>query len=131
MSLRLAWAVFALAAVALAAVPLANAARPVPSDPASCRIVAEPPFLYSVVIPVSSVQCTTSQRRLRVETQLTRDGVVVAAARRSCPDASSCWLTVDASAPDEPGNQVWCRVTRGYAGTAYLGEARSCEMEEF
>jgi hypothetical protein len=131
MSLRLAGALFAPAAIALAAVSLAGATRPGPSDTASCRIVAEPPFLYSVVIPVSSVQCTSSQRRLRIETQLTRDGVVAAAARRSCTDASACWLTVDASAPDEPGNQTWCTVTRDYAGTSYLGEARSCEVDDF
>ena len=120
----------ALAALAAVAVPLSNAARAAPSS-GSCTIVAQPPFLYSVVIPLSSVECVEAQRRLRVETQLTRDGVTVAHAMRTCRNTSVCWLTVDSSAPDEPGDQVWCTVAKGYAGTLFLGEARSCETEEF
>lgn len=129
MPARLVLALAALAAVAVA-VPLSNAARSAPSS-GSCAIVAQPPFLYSVVIPLSSVECVEAQRRLRVETQLTRDGVTVAHATRTCRNSSVCWLTVDSSAPDEPGDQVWCTVAKGYAGTSFLGEARSCETEEF
>jgi hypothetical protein len=70
-------------------------------------------------------------QRGRVDTQLTRDGVTVAHATRTCRNLSVCWLTVDSSAPDEPGDQVWCAVAKGYAGTLFLGEARSCETEEF
>jgi hypothetical protein len=129
MPARLVLALAALAAVAVA-VPLSNAAQSAPSS-GSCAIVAQPPFLYSVVIPLSSVECVEAQRRLRVETQLTRDGVTVAQATRTCRNSSVCWLTVDSSAPDEPGDQVWCTVAKGYAGTSFLGEARSCETEEF
>ena len=129
MPARLVLALAALAAVAVA-VPLSNAARSAPSSE-SCAIVVQPPFLYSVVIPLSSVECVEPQRRLRVETQLTRDGVTVAHATRTCRNSSVCWLTVDSSAPDEPGDQVWCTVAKGYAGTSFLGEARSCETEEF
>jgi hypothetical protein len=132
MPARLVLALAALAAVAVA-VPLSSAAGTAPSAPSSgsCAILAQPPFLYSVVIPLSSVECLEAQRRLRVETQLTRDGVTVAHATRTCRNTSVCWLTVDSSAPDEPGDQVWCTVAKGYAGTSFLGEARSCETEEF
>jgi hypothetical protein len=65
-------------------VPLSTAARPAPSG-GSRAIVAQPPFLYSVVIPLSSVECVGAQRHLRVETQLTRDGFAVASATRTCP----------------------------------------------
>jgi hypothetical protein len=129
MPARLDLAVAALASVA-ASVPLSTSAQPAPSS-GSCVTVAQPPFLYSVVIPVSSVECADAQRKLRIETQLTRDGVTVASAKRTCRDTSVCWLTVDASAPDEPGNQVWCTVAKGYAGTSFLGEAKSCESEDF
>jgi hypothetical protein len=129
MPARIVLALAALAAVAVA-VPLSNAAGSAPSS-GSCAIVAQPPFLYSVVIPLSSVECVEAQRRLRVDTQLTRDGVTVAHATRTCRNSSVCWLTVDSSAPDEPGDQVWCTVAKGYAGTLFLGEARSCETEEF
>jgi hypothetical protein len=129
MTARFLLAVAAVAAVAVT-VPLSTAARPGPSA-ASCATVAQPPFLYSVVIPVSSVECSSAQRRLRVETQLTRDGVTAASATRTCRDTAVCWLTVDASAPDEPGNQVWCTVAKGYAGSSFVGEAKSCESDEF
>lgn len=125
-------AALALALLAGAVAVQGAAAKP-PSSSASptCRIEASAPFLYSVVIPVSAVQCDGTARRLRIDTQLTRDGVTVASSSRSCRDASSCWLTVDASAPDEPGDQMWCTVTSGYAGTTYLGAATACESEDF
>ena len=63
--------------------------------------------------------------------QLTRDGVTVASVARTCRDASVCWLTVDASAPDEPGDQVWCTVASGYAGITFLGTRTACEADEF
>jgi hypothetical protein len=108
----------------------AAVAQPAPST-ANCSTVASAPFLYSVVIPVSAVQCDGTQRKLRIETQLTRDGVTVASAARTCRDVSVCWLTVDASAPDEPGDQVSCVIASGYATTAFVGEATSCETEDF
>jgi hypothetical protein len=120
-------------AIALCAFAAQGAsARPPSQAPApACHISASAPFLYSVVIPVSAVECDGTARRLRISTQLTRDGVMVASSSRSCRDTSSCWLTVDASAPDEPGDQVWCTVTSGYAGTTFLGSASACETEEF
>ncbi len=121
----------ALVAV-LAVVPAAAIAAPPASSTASCTIVAEGPFLYvDTVIPNSAVQCDAPQRRLRIETQLTRDGVVVVSASRACRNASVCWLTVDASASDAPGDQLWCLTTRGYVGSTFVGEASSCEHEDF
>jgi len=114
--------------VAFCALAAQAGATPAPSTTA-CSTIASAPFLYSVVIPVSAVQCDSAQRRLRIETQLTRDGVTVASSTRTCRNASVCWLTVDASAPDEPGDQVWCTIARGYAGAAFVGEARACETD--
>src|SRR5215208_7201881 len=103
----------ALAAVlAAAAAPTANAA---PNAPASCVSVAEGPFLYvDIVIPVAEVQCDTPPRPLRIEKQLTRDGVVVATASRSCRNAAVCRQSIDASVLDVPGNQLRCLTTQGY-----------------
>jgi hypothetical protein len=98
---------------------------------ASCRSVADAPFLYSVVIPVSSVQCDSAMRRLRVATVLTRDGVEAASATRDCRNTNVCWLTVDASAPDVSGNQVWCTHTVAYANSRFVGAASACETDEF
>lgn len=120
----------ALAVALCAAIVPTAAARP-GSSAATCGTFASAPFLYSVVIPVSAVQCDGSERRLRIETRLTRDGATVASASRRCRDASVCWLTVDASASDEPGDQVWCVIASGYAGTMFVGEARACESEAF
>jgi hypothetical protein len=106
----------------------AGAARPVAALGA-CTTTASAPFLYSVVIPVSAVQCDSTQRRLRIETQLTRDGLAVASSFRTCRDATVCWLTVDASAPDEPGDQVWCTVAAGYVGATFVGKATACEAD--
>jgi hypothetical protein len=121
----------ALVAV-LAVSPASAIAAPPAQSSASCTVSAQGPFLYvDIVIPVASVQCDTQQRRLHIETELTRDGVVVATASRSCRNASVCWQSVDASAPDVPGNQLWCLTTRGSVGSTFVGEASSCEQEEF
>lgn len=128
MAVRSLAALAAVLAVLLA--PMA-AAAPNPST-ASCTTVADGPFLYvDIVIPNTAVQCGATQRRLRVETQLTRDGAVVASASRTCRNTSVCWLTVDASAPDAPGDQLWCTRTNGYVGSTFAGEATSCEYESF
>ena len=124
------WIVVVAFATAALAAQGAAAAGPSAST-AACRTTASAPFLYSVVIPVSAVECDAMARRLRIETQLTRDGVAVASSSRTCRDASACWLTVDASAPDEPGDQAWCTVTSGYVGTTFLGSASACETDEF
>jgi hypothetical protein len=127
MAVRLLVALAAVLAVVVAPDAIAG-----PAAPASCTSVAEGPFLYiDTVIPVAEVRCNAPQRRLQIETQLTRDGVVVATASRSCRNASVCRQSVDASAPDVPGNQLWCLTTRGFVGSAFVGEASSCEQEEF
>jgi hypothetical protein len=97
----------------------------------SCQVVAGPPFLYSVVIPQSSIQCGSPHRRLRIVTTLTRNGVEAASARRDCRTTDICWLTVDASAADAPGNQEWCTRAVGYVDSRFIGEATACEAEEF
>ena len=110
----------------------ATAAPPSSSSSSSCATVAEGPFLYvDTVIPSTAVQCDVTQRRLRIETQLSRDGVVVVTASRTCRNESVCRLSVDASAPDEPGDQLWCVMARGYVGSTFVGEASSCEREDF
>jgi len=118
-------------AVTFGAVAAHGATAAPASSTVACTTISSAPFLYSVVIPVSAVQCDGTQRKLRIETQLTRDGVTVANSSRTCRQASVCWLTVDASAPDEPGDQLWCTIARGYSGTAFVGEARACEPDDF
>ena len=97
----------------------------------TCRIIAAAPFLYSLVIPQSSVECDSPQSRLRVVTVLTRDGIEAAGARRDCRNSAVCYLTVDAAAPDADGSQVWCTQTSGYVNSRFIGEASACETEDF
>jgi hypothetical protein len=122
--------VFALA-LAIGAVAAHGGAASPSSAVAGCATTASPPFLYSVVIPDSAVQCDATERRIKIQTELTRDGFRVASSSRTCRDTSVCRLTVDASAPDEPGDQVWCTVARGYVGRVFVGEARACETDAF
>jgi hypothetical protein len=122
-----------LAAVfAVTPVLTATAAPPWSSSSSSCATGAEGPFLYvDTVIPDTAVQCNETQHRLRIETEPSRDGVVVATASRMCRNQSVCRISVDASAPDVPGDQLWCVTARGYVGSTFVGEASSCEYEEF
>jgi hypothetical protein len=118
----------AVAAVVLA--PGASAGRAPASS--SCALAAAGPFFYAGdIIPEASVRCDTAQRRLHVEAVSTRDGVAVASAGRSCRNASTCIISVDASAPDLPGNQTWCVSASGSVGSAPLGTVESCESEDF
>jgi hypothetical protein len=118
--------------LALAAVlaPGASADRPPASW--SCTVAAAGPFFYAGdVIPDTSVSCATPQRRLQIEAVLTRDGVPVASASRSCRNAGTCIISVDALAPDIPGNQTWCVSASGSVGSTSVGRAESCESEDF
>jgi len=98
-----------------------------------CVITADGPFLYhTTVFPVTAVECSTTQSRLRISTSLTRDGVQVSSARRDCRKTSVCHLTFDASVEDIPGDQQYCLETQGYVGGSdFVGTARSCESEPF
>ena len=125
-------------AIALVAVISGTAsARRVPersavAAPGSCRLVVEPPFLYAgTVIPVSSVECTGTVRRLRIITTLEKDGMEEASARRDCRNSSTCWLTVDAAAEDVPRDQVWCTSAVGYENGEPIGAATACEGAPF
>jgi hypothetical protein len=116
---------------ALALAPGASAER-APAVGSSCALTAAGPFFYAGdVFPEAAVRCDAPQRRLHVEAVLTRDGVAVAAASRSCRNASTCIISVDASAPDIPGSQTWCVSASGAAGSTALGAARACESEDF
>jgi hypothetical protein len=127
---RLALLALGVAVLLVAAMPgLAKA--PSPSSAEGCSLTVGTPFLYSVVIPNSWIECSSPVRRISISTTLTRDGLVAASASRSCRNASRCDLSVDASAPDVPGNQVWCATTRGSIGTTAFGPATTCESEDF
>jgi hypothetical protein len=122
----------ALAAVLAALLAPTATAAPPSASASSCTTVAQGPFLsVDVVIPNTAVQCNAAERRLHVETQLTRDGAVVASASRTCRNASVCRLTVDASAADAPGDQLWCTSAKGYVGSTFVAEAKSCESDTF
>jgi hypothetical protein len=99
----------------------------------ACVITAAGPFLYhTTVFPVTAVECSTTQGRLRIFTSLTRDGVQVSSERRDCRKTSVCHLDFDASVEDIPGDQQYCLQTQGYVGGNYfVGAASSCESEPF
>lgn len=119
--------VLALGAFALLSAPATGR-----SSAGACRVVAEGPFLYvDVVIPVTSVQCDSTQRRIRVATTLTRDGAETASARRDCRNTSVCYLDIDSSAPDVAGDQTWCTHVAAYVDSRFIGEASACEADEF
>lgn len=119
-----------LLALAVVVAPGASADRPPVSS--TCTLAAAGPFFYAGdVFPDASVRCDTPQRRLRIDAVLTRDGVAVASASRSCRNASTCIISVDASAPDLPGDQTWCVSTSGSVSSTPLGTAESCESKDF
>jgi hypothetical protein len=99
----------------------------------ACVVTAAGPFLYhTTVFPVTAVECSTAQGRLRIFTSLTRDGVQVSSARRDCRRTNICHLDFDASVEDIPGDQQYCLATEGYVGgNFFVGAARSCESEPF
>jgi hypothetical protein len=119
-----------LLALAAVVAPGASADRPAVSS--TCTLAAAGPFFYAGdVFHDASVRCDTPQRRLRIDAVLTRDGVAVASASRSCRTASTCIISVDALAPDIPGNQTWCVSASGSVGSTPVGRAESCESEDF
>jgi hypothetical protein len=84
------------------------------------------------VIPNAVVQCGTAQNRIRVSVTLTRDGVVARQAQRDCRKSSVCYLDIDASAPDIPGDQVWCTQASAWSnGNTFIGSAVACEADAF
>jgi hypothetical protein len=123
----------AAAAVALLVFALPGFARP-PAAVSDCRLVVDGPFLYlqaDLIIPDSYVDCTTEQGRINISSVLTRDGVQVASSSRSCRNRTRCDLSIDVSAPNIPGDQVWCVTAKGSVGRQALGPATACESEEF
>jgi hypothetical protein len=103
--------------VALAvAVPVAGGASP---PPAGCMLTADPPFFYAgMVFAPALLECTSPQSKLRVRTQLTRDGVAVAENTRDCHRSARCFNTVGSFVTDVPGEQVWCTTASGWVGGA-------------
>jgi hypothetical protein len=119
------------AAVLATAVPgLAKA----PVSSADCQLVVDGPFLYfqaDLVIPDSHIECTSVQSRITIASVLTRDGVEVASSNRTCRTRSRCDLSIDVSAPDPPGDQVWCVTAQGSVGRTTFGPATACESDSF
>jgi hypothetical protein len=123
----------AAAAAALLVFALPGLARP-PAADSDCRLVVDGPFLYlqaDIVIPDSRIECTTEQGRITITSVHTRDGVQVASSSRSCRNRARCDLSIDISAPNIPGNQVWCVTAKGSVGRQAFGPATACESAEF
>jgi hypothetical protein len=123
----------AAAAAALLVFALPGLARP-PAAVSDCSLVVDGPFLYlqaDLIIPDSYIECTTEQGRISLSSVLTRDGVQVASSSRSCRNRSRCDLSIDVSAPNIPGDQVWCVTATGSVGRQAFGPATACESEEF
>jgi hypothetical protein len=126
-------ALIALAAALLGAlavsVPAAGGASPAPSG---CMLTADPPFFYAgIVFAPAVLECTSPQSKLRVRTQLTRDGVAVAENTRDCHRSARCFNTVGSFVTDVPGDQVWCTTASGWVGGRAIGSASRCEIEPF
>jgi hypothetical protein len=123
----------AAAAAALLVFALPGLARP-PAAVSDCRLVVDGPFLYvqaDLIIPESYIACTTEQGRISLSSVLTRDGVQVAGSSRTCRNRERCDLSIDVSAPNIPGDQVWCVTARGSVGRQAFGPATACESGEF
>jgi hypothetical protein len=119
----------AAVAVAAALVPFALGASP---SQAGCTLTADPPFFYAgMVFAPAVLDCTSPQSKLRVRTQLTRDGVGLAENTRDCHRSASCFNTVGSFVTDVPGDQVWCTTAWGWAGGRAIGSAARCESEPF
>ena len=123
----------AAAAAGLLVFALPGLARP-PAAVSDCRLVVDGPFLYlqaDLIIPDSHLECTTEQGRISLSSVLTRDGVQVAGSSRTCRNRARCDLSIDVSAPNIPGDQVWCVTATGSVGRQAFGPATACESEEF
>ncbi len=119
----------AVLAAVIAATTLTSSAAGADED---CQVVVGGPFVYhTTVIPESYVDCATTKGRIRDESQLSRDGVVVRTARRDCRNTTRCYLDIDVSAEDVPGNQVWCVTTWGSVKNHAIAPATACESAEF
>jgi hypothetical protein len=105
------------------------------STAAGCTFTVAPPTLYAppngIVLSNVSVECADTQRRIRIGAKLTRDGMVVADTRRDCRKAQRCYVDVDASANDVPGDQVWCTSASASTDGAAFAEETACETESF
>jgi hypothetical protein len=98
----------------------------------SCTLTADPPFFYAgMVFAPASVECTAPQSKLRVRTQLTRDGVAVAENSRDCHKTARCLNTVGSFTIDDAGDQLWCTTAWGWVGGQSVGSATRCEAEPF
>jgi hypothetical protein len=126
--------VFVAAAAALLGlvVVLAAPARGAAPEPGGCTLTADPPFFYAgMVFAPAEIRCVTPQSKLRVRTQLTRDGVAVAENTRDCHRTTGCLNTVGSFTVDSAGDQLWCTTAWGWVGGQSLGSATRCEAEPF
>ena len=122
-----------LAVLAVPALP-GHARPPAAVTPADCRLVVDGPFLYlqaDLIIPDSHIECSAPVGRIRISSVLTRDGVQVASSTRDCRKSSRCDLSIDVSAPNIPGDQVWCVTAQGSADRVSFTRATACEGDAF
>jgi hypothetical protein len=113
-------------------VALAAPARGAAPDPRGCTLTADPPFFYAgMVFAPAEIQCAAPQSKLRLRTQLTRDGVAVAENTRDCHRTAGCLNTVGSFTTDVAGDQLWCTTAWGWVGGQSIGAATRCEAEPF
>ena len=105
------------------------------STAGGCTFTVAPPALYAppngTILSNVSVECAAAQRRIRIAATLTRDGTAVASTRRDCRKAERCYVTVDASADDVPGDQVWCTTASASTDGASFAEGTAYEADSF
>jgi hypothetical protein len=104
-----------------------------------CTLTVSGPFFYAgLVSPNIDVACGSVKKSIRVNATLSQDGVQVAAASRTCRQASRCILGLASDGIfvlDVPGDQRWCgtgsATIRGKGGGQVLPPEGSCESDTF
>ena len=137
--------IVAVAVLALAAPGVSGAKRkpppPPPDSAADCTLVVEP-FATDYLVLVSltvGVRCDTVKHSISVNSQLTRDGVVldvlpVGSGTRTCANAGACFISYDLFSIDTvtmpaPGNQLYCATGSGLVGGVTFGPTTACEED--
>jgi hypothetical protein len=136
-----------LAVVVMLATPALSDAKPKPPPPppdsaGDCTLVVEaavPDYVVLASLNVG-VRCATVKRSISVQSQLTRDGILmspvqpIGSERRTCSNAAECFVGYDLFSLDNHpiptlGDQVYCATGTGLVGGNVLGPSTACEAD--
>jgi hypothetical protein len=116
---------------------------PPPPDSAADRAFVVEPSIDDYIVLATllvGVRCETTKQRIDATiTEFTRDGVSVpmlpvGADRRTCLNASACFLGIDLFSYDNhpvafPGDQLYCANGSGVVGGRVVGPGSGCEHD--